>query len=202
MSTLQMVLIAAIGVSLVVSFIMKMPSASRKGARKVLDDVPWLADDSADGARVKITGVVKMREHGERFLSPLSETRCVVLRMRVTVRHGQSPRGKFVENLEVKPFVVETEDGKFLVEAEHALLDLGPAKQPKNVNPRKSQYLAGIGFKDANIERSELEETLVEVGARVTVAGTLRKQPLGIVGTKDHPIAIRLEGRGDTSHEP
>jgi len=202
MSTMQMVLIAAIGVSLVVSFIMKMPSASRKGARKLLADAPWLEDDSAEGARVKITGVAKMREHGERFLSPLSETRCVVLRMRVTVRHGQSPRGKFVEKLDIKPFVVDTEDGKFLVESEHVLLDLGPAKQPKNVNPKKGAYLTELGFKDANVERSELEETVVEVGARVTVAGTFAKDPPRITGTKDQPIAIRLEGRGDTSHEP
>src|SRR5262249_15190348 len=137
MSTMQMVLIAAIGVSLVVSFIMKMPSASRKPARKALADADWLADDSADGSQVKIAGVVKMREHGERFLSPLSETRCVVLRMRVTVRHGQSPKGKFVEKVEMKPFVVETEDGKILIEAEDALLDLEPVREPKNIIPRK-----------------------------------------------------------------
>ena len=200
MSTLQIILLGAIGVSLIVSFVMKMPAASRKAARKALADAEWLDDESADGAAVKISGIAKMREHGERFLSPLSETRCVVLRMRATVRQGQSPKGKFVEKLEIKPFVVETEHGKILVEAEQALLDIGPARQPKNINPKKSKYLAELGFGEANTERSELEETLVEVGARVTVAGKLAKEPgpLRITG----PIAIRLEARGDTSHEP
>jgi hypothetical protein len=202
MSTMQMVLIAAIGVSLVVSFIMKMPSASRKAARKALADAPWLSEGSADGATVKIAGVVKMREHGERFVSPLSETRCVVMRMRVLVRHGQSPKGKLVDKTEIKPFVVETEDGKFLVESDHVLLDIGPARQPKNIDPKKGQYLGEIGFKDGNVARSEFEETVVEVGAQVAVAGTLGKEPLRITGTKDQPIAIRLEGRGDTSHRP
>src|SRR5688500_11485736 len=99
---------------------MKMPSASRRDARKLLAATPWLADDSADGALVKISGVVKMREHGERFMSPLSEDRCVVLRVRAQVRHGVNPRAKLVEDFKIMPFVVEDEGGKLLVDAEHA----------------------------------------------------------------------------------
>jgi hypothetical protein len=203
MSTLQMILFAAIGVSLVVSFVMKMKPASRGGARKVLAAAPWLDEDSPDGSQVKVTGVAKMREHGERFVSPLTDARCVVLRLRVLVRHGVNPKAKLVEDLKIKPFLVETEDGKFLVDSEHVLLDIEPAKQPKNANPAKTKILGDLGFKDANIGQSECEETLVEVGAAITVAGKLAKEdPPRIVGTQDHPVAIRLERRGDISHEP
>jgi len=203
MNNLQLVLLAAIGVSLVVSFVMKMPSASRRGARKLLSAAEWLDEDSADGALVKVTGTVKMLEHGERFVSPISETRCVVLRMRVLVRHGQSPRAKLVENFEIKPFVVEDEEGgKMNVEATEALLDIAPLKPSTKPNPRKAQYLMQLGFGDANTTRSEFEETLVEVGARVIVAGKLQKQPPLLVGTKEQPIAVRLERLRDLSHEP
>ncbi len=203
MSTLQLLLFAAIGVSLVVSFVMKMPSASRRGARKLLATADWLGDDSADGSPVKVSGVVKMTEHGERFVSPISETRCVVLHTRVLVRHGRDPRAKLVDKLEIKPFVIEDEDGsKLLVDATDALLDIAPVKLSNKPNPRKNQYLMQLGFGSANSMRSEFEERLVEVGVRVTVAGTLQKQPLQLVGSKDHPIAIRLERLHDLSHAP
>lgn len=208
MTTIQLLLVAAIGVSLVVSFIMKMPSASRRQARKLLGSTDWLTDDSADGAMVKVTGVVRMREHGERFVSPLSENRCVVLRLRVLVRHGVDPRAKLVEKLEIMPFVLEDEDGKLLVDAQHALLDIPPVKQSRSAGPRKSQLLTDLGYDNANSGASDIEETLVEVGGRVTIAGTLAKQqgdtdlPLRIVGTAEHPIAIKLERAIDIGPAP
>ena len=217
MNTMQILLIAAIGASLVISFIMKMPSASRRQARKLLGSTAWLADDSADGSMVKVTGVVRMREHGERFISPLSENRCVVLRLRVLVRHGRNPSAKLVEKLDIMPFVIEDEDGKLLVDAPVALLDMAPVKQSRHVGPRKNQLLVDLGYDTANSGASEFEETLVEVGARVTIAGTLAKQPprpedaagyrdtdppLRIVGSKEHPIAIKLERAIDVEPTP
>jgi hypothetical protein len=203
MNTLQIVLLVAVGLSLVGGFIMKMPSASRRDARKLLAATPWLADDSADGAPVKISGVVKMREHGERFMSPLSEDRCVVLRVRAQVRHGVNPRAKLVEDFKIMPFVVEDEGGKLLVEAEHALLDIAPVKQPRSAASRKNQLLADLGHEDANPEKSDFEETIVAVGATVTIAGILQKQPEPrITGTKERPIAIKLERVSNLENEP
>ena len=217
MNTMQMLLIAAIGVSLVVTFIMKMPSADRRSARKLLSATPWLAADSADGAMVKVTGVVKMREHGERFVSPLSENRCVILRLRVLVRHGRDPRAKLVEDFKILPFVVEDADGKLLVDAEHAVLDIAPVKQSRHAGPRKNQLLTDLGHDTANSQQSEFEETIVEVGATITLAGTLAKQApkaedaaalrdtdaaVRLVGTKEHPIAIRIERVVDQTNEP
>jgi hypothetical protein len=203
MNTLQLLLLGAAGVSLVVTYIMKMPSADRRNARKLLAAAPWLAEDSADGARTKISGVVRMREHGERFVSPLSEDRCVVLRLRVLVRHGRDPRAKLVEDFKIMPFFVEDADGKLLVEAEHALLDIAPVKQARQAAPRKTQLLADLGYESANSQASEFEETLVEVGATITLAGTLAKEPtLRIVGTQDQPLAIRVERVSDLANEP
>lgn len=209
MNTLQMLLLGAVGVSLVVTFIMKMPSASRRSARKLLSDASWLDDDSADGAIVKVTGVVKMREHGERFVSPLSETRCVILRLRVLVRHGVNPRAKLVEDVKIMPFVVEDQDGKVLVDAEHAVLDIPPVKVSQaTAGPRKGQVLADLGHESANSKASEVEETVVEVGATITVAGTLAKTAgegeasPRIVGTKERPIAVRVERVFDVANEP
>ena len=203
MNTLQIVLLVAVGLSVVGGCIMKMPSASRREARKLLATTPWLADDSADGSLVKITGVVKMRDHGERFLSPLSEDRCVVLRMRAQVRHGVDPRAKLVEDFKIMPFFVEDEGGKLLVDAEHALLDIPPVKQPRSAMQRRPQLLADLGHDTANSEKSDFEETLVPVGATVTIAGTLQKEPaLRITGTKDRPIAIKLERVSNLANEP
>ena len=205
MNTLQYMLLAAIGVSLVVTFIMKMPSADRRAARKRLAAAPDLDEASADGALVKVTGIVRMREHGERFISPLSESRCVILRTRVLVRHGRDPRAKLVEDFKIMPFMIEDSEGKLLVDAEHALLDLAPVKEPRNVGPRKSQLLVELGHDSANSEASAFEETLVEVGTTVTIAGTLAKQAgtdLRIVGTKDQPLAVRLERVSNLENEP
>ena len=214
MNTMQILLLVAVGVSLVATFIMKMPSASRRSAGKLLAATPWLAADSADGTMVKITGVVRMREHGERFVSPLSENRCVVLRLRVLVRHGVDPRAKLVEDFKILPFVVEDSDGKVLIEATHALLDVAPIKQTNKAAPRKASVLTDLGHETANSGASDVEETLVEVGATVTVAGTLAKAPVAegaaaetepqvrLVGTQEHPIAIRVERVVDIASEP
>ncbi|MEO8551146.1 MAG: hypothetical protein ABI678_14275 [Kofleriaceae bacterium] len=201
MTTPQILLLAAVGVSVVVGFIMKMPSADRRSARKLLAATPWLDDESADGAQVKITGTVKVRQHGERFVSPLSDTRCVVQRVRVLVRRGQDPRGKLVEELKLMPFIVEGDGERFLVEADHVLLDISPVALSKSDQPRKNQLLTSLGQETASSTKSEFEETIVELGKTVTVAGTLAKQApsvetdpkLRIVGTKESPIAIKLE---------
>lgn len=208
MTTPQILLIAAAGLSVVIGFIMKMPSADRRSARKLLGSTDWLDDESADGSLVKVTGVVKVREHGERFVSPLSESRCVVQRLRVLVRRGQDPRGKLIEDFKILPFVIEGDGEQFLVDAEHALLDISPVPLSRAVQPRKNTLLASLGHETANSMKSEFEETIVELGKTVTVAGTLAKQPPGpdqaaalrdtdpkirIVGTKEHPIAIKVE---------
>jgi hypothetical protein len=196
-NTLQMLILAALGVSLVVTFVMRMPSASRGRARKLLAQAEWLDDAAADGAYVKIRGVVKARAHGERLLSPLTKNRCVVMRLRAAVRHGRDPRSKLVENVKIIPFLVEDDDGTVPIEATAAELDVAAFKSAKWTPADKRQVLIELGHDSANPDASHVEETLVEVGQTVTVAGKLQKSDAEpkqrLVGDAEHPIAIAVE---------
>ena len=206
MNKLRIIILVGVGVSLLYSLIksivLRMPGRSRDSARKRFAQAQWLDADSRDGALVKVTGKVQTREAGERFVSPLGEIRCVALHMRALVRRGRSPRGEMVEVLQIKPFVLEDDGSKVLVDATHALLDLSPARVPKTADVRK--LFAEVGHQDANASTSRCEETVVEVGATVTVAGTLVKSPvLKIVGDEANPIVIRSERvHSDLSNEP
>ncbi len=206
MNKLRILLLIGVGISLLYSLIksivLRMPGRSRDGARKRIAQAQWLDADSRDGAFVKVTGKVHTREAGERFVSPLAESRCVALHMRALVRRGNSPRGEMVEKLQIKPFVIEEDGSNVLVDATHALLDLSPVRPPKTADPRK--LLAEVGHEDANASTSRCEETVVEVGATVTVAGTLVTSPaVKIVGDEANPIVIRSErAHPDVANEP
>lgn len=196
MNKLRIIIFIGVGISLVYSLIksivLRMPGRSRDSARKRMAQAQWLDADSRDGALVKVTGKVHLREAGERFVSPLGESRCVALHMRALVRQGRSPRGQMVEKLQIKPFTIEDDGSRVLVDATHALLDVSPARPPKTADVRK--LLAEVGVHDANTSTSRCEETVVEVGATVTVAGTLVTSPsVKIVGDEASPIVIRSE---------
>ena len=196
MNNLRIILFIGVGLSLLYSLVqaivLRMPGRSREGARKRIAEAQWLDADSRDGALVKVTGKIHTREAGERFVSPLAELRCVVLHTRALARRGRSPRGEMVEKLQIKPFLIESDGTKLLVEATHALLDLAPVRPPKTADARK--LLADVGRHDANASTSRCEETVVEVGAIVTVAGTLVTSPVRkLVGDEANPIVIRSE---------
>jgi hypothetical protein len=196
-NTIQVLILAALGVSLVVTFVMKMPSASRGRARKLLAQAEWLDDDAADGAYVKVRGVVTTRAHGERLLSPLTKNRCVVMRLRAAVRHGRDPRSKLIEDLKILPFVIKDEDRTMPIEATAAELDVAAFKSSKWTPADKRQVLIELGHASANPEASQVDETLVEIGQTVTVAGKLQKSDREpkqrLVGDAEQPIAIAIE---------
>jgi hypothetical protein len=206
MNKLRILILIVAGISLVYSLIkaivLRMPGRSRDSARARMGQAQWLDADSRDGALVKVTGKVHTREPGERFVSPFTESRCVALHMRALVRRGRSPRGEMVEKLQIKPFVIKDDGSKVLVDATHALLDLSPARPPKTADVRN--LLAEVGRQDANASTSRCEETVVEVGATVTVAGTLVTSPaIMIVGDEANPIVIRTERvHADVANEP
>ena len=135
MNKLRILLLIAVGISLLVSLVkaiaLRMPSANRTPARKRLADAQWLDDKSTAGSFVKLTGVVRVRDQGERLVAPLSENRCVVVHVRAMVRHGRNPRGKLVDKLDIVPFTIEDAEGKVLVEATHAMLDISPTRESK-----------------------------------------------------------------------
>jgi hypothetical protein len=196
MNKLRILIFIGVGISLLYSLIrtilLRMPGRSRGKAQARMAQAQWLDANSRDGALVKITGKVQTRESGDRFVSPLAEARCVVLHMRALVRRGTSARGEMVEKLQIKPFVIADHDNKVLVDATHALLDLPPARPPKTAEARK--LFAEVGHQTANTGTSRCEETFVEVGATVTIAGTLVTSPeLKLVGDEANPIVIRSE---------
>lgn len=196
-NTLQMLILAALVVSLVVPFVMRMPSASRSRARKLLAQAEWLDDNAGDGAYVKVSGVVKTHANGERLLSPLTKNRCVVMRLRAAARHGRDPRSKLVENVKIVPFMIEDEDGTVQIEATAVELDVTGFKSSKWTPADKRQVLIELGHDRANPEASHVEETLVEIGQTVTVAGKLQKSEgepkQRLVGDAERPIAITIE---------
>jgi len=200
-NTLQLIVLGVLGVSLIATFVMRMPSASRGRARKLLAQAEWLDDDAANGAFVKIRGVVKVRAPGERFLSPITKNRCVAVRLRAAVRHGSDPRSKLVETLKVMPFLLEDDNGSIPIEATAAELDIAPFKSAKWKPADKRELLIEIGHASANADKSHVDETLVEVGQTVTVAGKLEKSEtepkLRLVGDAEHPIAIAIERARD-----
>src|ERR1043165_7266245 len=206
MNKLRIILLIGVGISLLYSLIksivLRMPGRSRANARKRMAQAQWLDADSRDGALVKVTGKVHTQEPGERFVSPLAERRCVALHMRALVRRGRSPRGEMIEKLQIKPFVIEDDGSNVLVYATHALLDLAAARPPKTADRRRVR--AEVGHQDANASASRCEETVVEVGATVTVAGTLVTSPaIRIVGDEANPLVIRSERvHGDVAKEP
>lgn len=206
MNKLRIIILIFLGISLayslIKSLVLRMPGRSRDSARKRMAEAQWLDADSRDGALVKITGKVHTREATERFVSPLAESRCVALHMRALVRRGRSPRGEMVEKLQLKPFVIDDDGGRVLVDATHALLDLSPVRPPKTADVRK--LLAEVGHEDANTSTSRCEETVVEVGATVTVAGILVTSPaIKIVGDEANPVVIRTERvHADVANEP
>lgn len=206
MNKLRIIILIGVGISLLYSLIqaivLRMPGRSRESARNRMAQAKWLDADSRHGALVKVSGKVHTREPGDRFVSPLAESRCVVLHMRALVRHGRSPRGEMIEKLQIKPFVIEDDGTKVLVDATHALLDLTPARPPKTADVRK--LFTEVGHQDANASTSRCEETVVEVGSTVTIAGTLVTSPtLKIVGDEANPIVIRSERvHADLANEP
>jgi len=196
-NTLQMLILGALAASLVVTFVMRMPSANRSRARKLLAQAEWLDDSAGDGAYVKVRGVVKTRTPGERLLSPVTKNRCVVMRLRAAVRHGRDPRAKLVENVKIIPFLIEDEDGTVPIEATAAELDVAAFKSSKWTPADKQLLLSELGHDRANPEASHVDETLVEVGQTVTVAGKLQKSETEpkqrLVGDAEQPIAITIE---------
>ena len=100
MKTVRIIVLvgAAIGlvISLLWSFFTRMPRAARSRARKLLASAEWLDEKSKDGELVKLTGTVRTREANERLMSPISNIRCVALRIRAQPRRGMDPRATAV----------------------------------------------------------------------------------------------------------
>lgn len=204
MKTIRLIVLVGAAISLVVSliwsFLTRMPRAARGRARKLLSSATWLGAASKDGELVKLSGVVRTRDAGERLMAPVSNIRCVALRIRAQARRGLDPRAKFVEKIDFKPFELEDAEGKVSIDPTEILFDISPWSEGKPDAARRAKVLADLGHPDASTEKSNVEETVIEIGATVTLAGTL-----AIVDGKHQlvgPIACTAERIVDLSADP
>lgn len=177
MKIIRIVVLIGAAISLVVSLIWsllsRMPGAARGPARKLLSAASWLGETSKDGDLVKLTGVVRTRDAAMRLMSPISNIRCVALRIRAQPRRGFNPRVKVVEKVEYKPFDLEDAEGKVSIEPTDVLFDVSPLKRSKPDASGRANALAELGHGNANTAKSNIEETVLEIGDTVTIAGTL-----------------------------
>lgn len=181
----------------------------RRRARRELRTKPVLGPSSPDGAVVRVTGVVRAIEP---LTAPLSGRACVVYRARVDASpwlvRGAARKGVH-EQLELTPFLIDRgEQGTVLVEGEHALLDLPVVVIGTADRLRREQFLLRHGVAVKEAARARFEETLVEPGMRITVAGLMMMDPaaapstgelhfrdapppsLRLTGNVEHPLAI------------
>jgi len=182
----------------------------RVRARRALREKPVLAASSPEGTWVRVTGVVRVAD--ETLVAPLSGVTCVVFRARITAgrnlaRRAVRPR----EQLVMVPFVLDRgAEGTVAIEGRHVLLDVPRRNLRKLDRARGNQFALaqGVSLKDA--ARAIYEETVVEPGAMVSVAGLMMKDPatepapvstelgfreapppaLRLAGNADHPLVI------------
>ena len=182
---------------------------ARRRVRQELKARPVLDPSTADGSVVRVTGIVKMLEP---LTAPLSGKPCVVYVSRVDptnwVVRGAARRG-LRETTVVSPFLVDRgPEGMVLVEGSHAILDWPPQKLKPRDRIREEQFMLASGVPLKERARARFEETIIEEGARVSVAGLIMLDPaeaptpeersfrdapaasLRLTGNVDHPLAI------------
>jgi hypothetical protein len=179
----------------------------RRRARRELRDKAPLAPTSREGNVLRVTGLVRVAEHT--LTAPLSDRACVVVRSRVRSGGGFVARAQRpYETLAMVPFVLDRgADGLVRIEGEHVLLDIAPLKlrrQDIDVT-RRQQFLARHGISHREAGRALFDETTIEAGMRVSVAGLMMKD-LGDEaladerGFRDDAVKITLRIAGNVEH--
>ncbi|MBL9012889.1 MAG: hypothetical protein JNL83_01865 [Myxococcales bacterium] len=182
----------------------------RRRARRALRERAPLDRSSPEGTEVRVTGIVRVLD--ETLEAPLSGVRCVVYRSRMSPVEGfvlwarvQKP----LEQARMVPFALELPDkSRVIVDSRHALLDLDPIKKLRADETRRQQLGLALGLAVRQQRASDVEETVVTEGMRVTVGGLVMKDvspeptseerafrdeqraQLRIAGDAAHPIAI------------
>lgn len=174
----------------------------RRRARRELRAKRPLDPRSPEGEVVRVTGIVQVLD--ATLEAPLSGTPCVVYRSRVTAGAKLTSRAhRPREQIAMVPFVIDRgAQGRVLIEGEHVLLDVKPLtlRRTKIAQNRREQLLMRVGLPLREIGRALFEETVVEPGARVSVAGLMMKdlatQPVAEeLGFRDAPPTnLRLAG--------
>jgi hypothetical protein len=148
-------------------------------ARRALAAAPPLTPNVAEGELARVTGVVRTAE--TTIAAPLSARRCVVARARVRIMQqglfgiGAQPYETFM----MVPFIVEVPlVGHVRVEGRYASLDVpSRAIWKRNSTPgSRERMLADHVLSDGPRSTPLFDESIVEAGTLVSVAGVLMKE--------------------------
>ena len=163
----------------------------RQRMRRELHGTPLLDEHAADGAAVHVTGHVRIT--GESIEAPLSARRCIAYRASMHLGGffglGNKPR----ETSRMVPFAIARPDGSIIaIDSEHAKLDLPPLALPAGSAERCLQFAISRGIASGDRQGATYTEVVIIEGMRVSVAGTLRCEPLRVAGTAERPIVIGM----------
>jgi hypothetical protein len=179
----------------------------RRRARRELREKAPLSPTSREGNVLRVTGIVRIAD--SILTAPLSGRECVVVRSRVRSGQGIMARAqKPSETMAMVPFVIDRgTDGTVRIEGEHVLLDVAPLTLARKDIPieRRQKFLARHGLTHREAGRAFFDETIVEAGMRVSVAGLMMKdlsdEPmLDERGFRDDAVATNLRIAGNAAH--
>ena len=175
-----------------------------------------LGSETAEGAHVRVTGVVRVFERS--LVAPLSGRACVAYRSRASARSpgnrspGKAPLVSFTpESLVIVPFVLDRgAEGAVLVHGDHALFDV-PAVDLSDCDPeRRHQFLILHGLTSEHNVTAGFKELVIEPGMTITVVGVMMKDmalappsdelafreapapTVQLTGNRAHPLAIAI----------
>jgi hypothetical protein len=154
-------------------------------------------DEIREGAQVKVTGVVQALD--DILVSPLSGRPCVAYRSRVW--GATQLRPETAETMQLRPFAIDRGAAEsVIVDGDHALFSLPYVTLTDEDRDRELSFLARHGMQR---QRARFSEVTLEVGARITIAGTLvlspvDEPPLDELGFRDlPPPVLQLGGSRD-----
>jgi hypothetical protein len=180
----------------------------RRRARRELRDKAPLSANSREGNVLRVTGIVRVAD--SILTAPLSARECVVVRSRVRSGQGIMARAQRpYETIAMVPFIIDrgATQGTVRIEGEHVLLDVAPLKLKRGdiAIDRRQNFLARHGISHREAGRALFDETIVEAGMRVSVAGLMMKdladEPVvDERGFRDDAIATTLRIAGNAEH--
>ena len=186
--------------------------AVRRRVQRELRMRPTLDPTTSDGAEVRVTGVVRALPEAPLLLAPLSGRRCVIYTSVIDATswmvRGVAERGRH-ERFAITGFLLERgAEGPVRVEGSYALLDVPSLPDKALERSRQEQVLLAHGVPLRRLPSVKFEETVIEEGMTISVAGLVMMDPadeatleersfrdapaftLRLTGNRAHPLAI------------
>jgi hypothetical protein len=148
----------------------------RLAARRHANALPELSGGNAgapitEGAAVRVVGAVRAVQPLE---SPISGQQCVAYRVRVKVDQYEVPGAQPIDDAFTTQFMIDRPgEPPVIVDGSHVRLDVRPQTRETYDGARAERYFQMRGLPIRAVLGSDIEETVVLVGARVMVAGSV-----------------------------